>query len=322
MMISKALREYKGKSIVQFPGSYTVIDIETTGLDYQNCEIIEISALKIIDGVEADSYSSLIQPTPYYYYDDDNNKQNIFIDDFITCLTGITNEMLEFAPKICDVLPSFKQFISDSILVGHNVNFDINFLYDAFVKNLEEPLKNDFIDTMRISRKLLPDLEHHRLRDISEYFGICYDGAHRAIKDCVITNECFVKLKNSIEEQCIDLDVFFKSFKRNLDAKSLSTNKTNFDISHPLYNKLCVFTGELSRFSRSQAMQIVLDLGGQCGNGVTQKTTYLILGNNEFCKTIKDGKSSKQKKAERYMLDGIDISIISEDVFCEMINIK
>jgi len=69
-------------------------------------------------------------------------------------------------------------------------------------------------------------------------------------------------------------------------------------------------------------MQIVVNLGGVAENNVTQKTNFLILGNNDYCKTIKDGKSSKQKKAEGLIIKGQDISIIPENVFYEMLNFE
>ena len=93
------------------------------------------------------------------------------------------------------------------------------------------------------------------------------------------------------------------------------------DNTHPLYNKVCVFTGTLEKYSRQEAAQIVVNLGGSCGNSVTKKTNYLILGNNDYCSMIKDGKSSKQKKAEEYKLKGQDIEIIPESVFYDMIEI-
>lgn len=71
---------------------------------------------------------------------------------------------------------------------------------------------------------------------------------------------------------------------------------------------------------RKDAMQIVADLGGFCGDNVTSKTNFLILGNNDFCTSIKDGKSSKQKKAEKLMLEGKDLQIISENVFYDLID--
>ena len=70
---------------------------------------------------------------------------------------------------------------------------------------------------------------------------------------------------------------------------------------------------------RKDAMQLVVNFGGSCGDNVTAKTNFLILGNNDFCSSIKDGKSSKQKKAEALILKGNDIEILSENVFYEMV---
>ena len=81
----------------------------------------------------------------------------------------------------------------------------------------------------------------------------------------------------------------------------------------------CVFTGTLEKMTRREAMQAVVDVGGSVGDNVTKDTNFLILGNNDYCKTIKDGKSTKQKKAEALMLKGNDIAIIPENVFYEML---
>ncbi len=70
---------------------------------------------------------------------------------------------------------------------------------------------------------------------------------------------------------------------------------------------------------RREAMQIVLNLGGICCDGITKNTNYLVLGNNDYSSTIKNGKSNKQKKAEQYLLLGHNIQIISENIFYELI---
>ena len=67
-------------------------------------------------------------------------------------------------------------------------------------------------------------------------------------------------------------------------------------------------------------MQAVANIGGICADSVTKKTNYLILGNNDYCASIKDGKSTKQKKAESLILKGQDLQILSESVFFEYIN--
>ena len=73
---------------------------------------------------------------------------------------------------------------------------------------------------------------------------------------------------------------------------------------------------------RKEAMQLVANLGGINGDSVTKKTNYLILGNNDYCKAIRDGKSNKQKKAEKLKLEGHDIEILPETVFYELLELE
>lgn len=325
-----AIREFKGKSLMDFPNSYVVVDIETTGLDPKYDSIIEIGAIKYVDGEEKETFSQLVKPNSYYILDDDDinetndycildNQPIQYVDSYITSLTGITNKMLENAQTEEQVLPAFKEFIRDEIIIGHNVNFDINFIYDSFMENLNEPLKNNFIDTMRIARRLLKQLSHHRLKDLAEHYQIDCKKAHRALEDCYITNEILVALKNDVERQYDNISEFLHSANTRLITKNITTEKTEFDQNHPLYGRVCVFTGILERMQRKDAMQIVADLGGINGNSVTAKTNYLILGNNDYCPLIKGGKSNKQKKAEELKLKGKDIEIITENVFYDMI---
>lgn len=164
------MRELKGKSLIEIPNKYIAFDIETTGLDSMYDEIIEIGAIKIEDGKEIETFSTLIKPE----YE---------IDEFITELTGITNEMVIDAPKINEVLPKFMDFINDSVILGHNVNFDINFIYDNLINEDMKPITNDFVDTLRLSRRLLPELKHHRLSDLANYYNIDTTGSHRSLTD-------------------------------------------------------------------------------------------------------------------------------------------
>ena len=117
---------------------------------------------------------------------------------------------------------------------------------------------------------------------------------------------------------------FEASFKRRnhsyfVDLTQLKAETDEFDETHPLYRKRCVFTGALEKMTRSNAAQIVVNLGGICENNVTKKTNFLILGNNDYNPLVRDGKSKKQKKAEEYKLAGQDIEVIPEAVFYELI---
>lgn len=304
-------REHKKKSKIEFPKNYVVIDLETTGLDTTFDEIIEIGAIKYQENLEMDRFHTLVKPM---------NE----IDSFISDLTGITNEMVSNAPSIKDVLPSFIDFLQDFIVVGHNVNFDINFIYDNLMLHYQKPFTNEFIDTLRLSRKLV-NLENYRLKTILKYFKITNQDEHRAIGDCLATND----LLNKLEEECLNkyssLDDFKNSFKvtkTKTDLSKISTNNTEFDKDNNIYNRTFVFTGVLEKMIRKEAAQLVVDLGGKCGNSVTKATNYLVLGNNDYCSSIKDGKSSKQKKAEKLKLENHDIEIITENVFYDMIEIS
>lgn len=283
------MRDKKGNSLIQFPSSYVVVDIETTGLSPEYDSIIEICAMKYSDNVLTDSFSSLVNP-------------GFPISDFISALTGITNDMLSSAPALDSVIPKFYDFVKDSVLVGHNVHFDLNFLYDACMEYLSLPLSNDFIDTLRISRRLHPENRHNRLSDLSKIYHIDYSNAHRAESDCLITNKIFQIFLEECVDKFGDIDKAISQLypkPHTIKASDITTDKDDFDISHPLYGKVVVFTGALEKMPRQKAMQYVVDFGGVNGSSVTKSTNYLVLGNNDYCKSIKDGKSNKQKKRKK-----------------------
>lgn len=306
------MREHKGQSIISLPDEYVVIDTETTGLDYEFCEIIEVCALKICAGQVIDRFVSLIRPECGY------------VDDFITELTGITNEMLETAPSGDAVFPEFLAFIGSSVLIGHNANFDINFLYDATEKYCGTYLYNDFIDTLRISRKVFPALKHHRLSDIAEACQVSQENAHRAEADCIVTTKCYDYMRSLILSQSTE-DEFQRSFKLktkryNDSLANITATVDEIDTTNPIYEKNVVFTGTLSCMERKAAFQIVANLGGIPQDSITMKTNYLVIGSAEFVKNVKDGKTAKMKKAESYQKKGHEILILSESAFFDMIH--
>lgn len=310
--VSKKSTRNKGKNLIDFPDNYYVIDIETTGLDPNFDEIIELAAIRVLNNEIVDVFQSLVKPV---------NEISFYVER----LTGITNEMVSDAPKIEDTLPEFLAFINDGIVVGHNINFDINFIYDNSIL-IGKEFKNNFIDTMRLARKLYPELAHHRLKDMITYFEFPKGKMHRALTDCEYTNQVFQHIRQYVLDVYDTVDDFAKLFskkkyvyKQKLKATDLATSQTVFDESHPLFNKLCVFTGTLN-LPRKQAMQYVLDLGGRVGDRLTKETNFLIVGDYKNVSSVKNGKTSKIQKAESYQLNGCDIQIISENVFYDLIS--
>lgn len=174
-------RPLKGQSLLCFPHDFTVIDIETTGVRPALDEILEISALRFRALAPAEQFSVLVHPSRR-------------IPAFITQLTGITNRMVQDAPEIADAAAEFAAFIGDDVLMGWNVNFDINFLYDKMIQHCGIPLSSDFVDVLRFARRALPQLESRKQTAVAAYYGISAEGAHRALRDCEICGACYLRL--------------------------------------------------------------------------------------------------------------------------------
>ena len=287
--------------------NYCVLDLETTGLSPNYDSIIEIGIIKVKENKIVDKYNSLINP-------------GFLINEYITSITGITNEMLKGKPKIRDLKKEVLNFIGNDVLVGHNISFDVSFLQKGF----NEELKNEYIDTLQFCRKLFKELSHHRLTDMSNYLEISRN-EHRSMSDCLCTKELYDCIKEKMKNNGLEInDIFAKKnySSKNIDIHAIKPDNIEIDEDNFFYNKHCVFTGKLEKMIRKDAMQLVVNVGGILDNSVTKKTNYLILGNNDYCSSIKDGKSSKHKKAEKYKLEGQDIEIIDEDTFYNLFNLN
>lgn len=291
--------------VYQLPDSYIAIDLETTGLDSKWDSIIEVAAARVENGEVTETFESLINP-------------GFAIDDFITELTGITNEMLEPAPTIEQVLPDYMAFIQRDILLGHYLCFDIRFL-KAAAEALEIPFEHcKYVDTMNISRKLFPEWSHHRLRDLVENLHIEARRAHRAMADVLATKDSYEALRQAMRDKNITLEEISPA-RHGAYAKMLSIQDEAYEPDVDIMGKIFVFTGTMERMSRKDGMQRVLNAGGTCGDRVTQETNFLVLGNAGYSMALKGGKSSKHKNAEKLKLQGYDIEVISEDVFLQML---
>ena len=184
----------KGKSLLELPNDYIVVDLETTGLDPVQCEIIEIGAVHVLDGDEVDRFETLIEPSgPLPYY--------------ITQITGLTDAELSGAPKIQQILPDFLNYVGDAILVGHNVNFDVNFLYEKTLEHTGALFTNCFVDTLRLSRILYPQVRSHKLGDMGRLCQIPNSHAHRAMADVEQTWKLYEHLKHRVLAEDLDLDL-------------------------------------------------------------------------------------------------------------------
>ena len=179
--------------------TFVVFDIETTGLSKETESITEIGAVKVVDGKIIDRFSTFVNPERP-------------IPAEITKLTGITNEMVADAPVITEILPRFLEFCQDAVLVAHNANFDTGFIRLNAERKCGIEVKNTVLDTLELSRSLLPELKKHKLDIICEQLGVSLEGHHRAVNDAEATAEVFLKFINMLVEKEIykvdDINVF------------------------------------------------------------------------------------------------------------------
>lgn len=177
----------RGNILREYVPNYVVFDLETTGTSPYKDSIIEISGIKVVDRKVVDTFSALVNPmVPIPYY--------------ATAVNGISDDMVKNEPTLDIILPEFIDFIGDEILVGHNIHcFDMKFIWKAAEELLGQTITNDYIDTLPMARKRLPQLAHHKLVDIATHYKISTSGAHRALNDCMMNQKCFECLQDEKE---------------------------------------------------------------------------------------------------------------------------
>lgn len=169
--------------------TFVVVDTETTGLRPGSHRLIEVAGIRVRGGEVESSYQSLLNP-------------GVRVPTFIAQFTGISQEMVNSAPRSHEVLPEFLQFVEGAIVVGHNVGFDIGFLaYEAQLLGQSFPL--DGLDTIPLARRFLPGLKRFKLDNVAAHLKIATANRHRALGDARVTAAVFLKLLQVARKQDI-----------------------------------------------------------------------------------------------------------------------
>lgn len=209
--------------------NYVCLDLETTGLEPQICDVIEIAMIKVRDGEIVDRMETFVF-TP------------LEISEHVSYLTGITAQDIEKAPDFIQLIPQIEQFIGEDPLVGHNIWFDWNFLMQKGVKIQN----NQLWDTYTMSNILYPELPSHSLETNTKYFGIGHEDSHRAMADVIASHELWKILLETFPEISSDqrqqlqqlklksswplLDFFLEEKKANKHRLDLQSS-TSFSVS-------------------------------------------------------------------------------------------
>lgn len=178
----------KGTLINKYTPDYVIFDLETTGISPNYDEVIEISALKVKGGEVVDEFNTLVNPGRKIPFG-------------ATKVNGITNAMVAEAPAFSHVLAEFLDFAEGLVLVGHNIaRFDMKFIWRDAEQYFGEIPQNNYVDTLQVARKHLPKMDHHRLVDLAEHYGISSEGAHRALNDCYMNQKVYECMVSEMRE--------------------------------------------------------------------------------------------------------------------------
>ena len=166
---------------------FCVFDFETTGTSARTDKVIEIGMARIKKGKIVDTFSTFInpgRPVPYY----------------ITNITGIKTEDVQDAPYFDEVYSKIKEFIGDSVLVAHNLGFDISFLRNECFSAELEMVPNAAICTLKLARKIFPALPSKSLGNIVKHLKIRHRGVHRGLGDATATGKVLLKMFTTLRE--------------------------------------------------------------------------------------------------------------------------
>ncbi|WP_448915448.1 PolC-type DNA polymerase III [Eubacterium ramulus] len=173
-----------------FADSFVVFDLETTGFSAAKNKIIEIGAVKVVNGSITERFSTFVNPKVPIPYE-------------IEKLTHITDDMVLDAPMIHEILPQFMEFCRNAVMVAHNADFDMSFIrHNCDLLGLE--CEKTVLDTVALARVLLPSLNRFKLNTIAKALNISLENHHRAVDDAACTAEIFIKFVEMLRERGIE----------------------------------------------------------------------------------------------------------------------
>ena len=301
--------------------NFVAIDFETAN-EHRNSPCA-VAVVVVKDGELADQRAWLIRPKELYF-----NPFNVRIH-------GITEEHVADKPDFNGLWNTLLPFLTDRIVLAHNASFDMSVLRSTLAAYGIPFPEMTYSCTRIIAKKSWPGLLSYGLLPVAMKLGIEFE--HHKVEDdamaCakVAIHACERAGVKSIDALAAQLEIEngrifpFGGYQavwggghgrtRNggIKVSEIVPTTDTFDPTHPFYERVFVFTGELESMCRKDAMQAVVDVGGHCGSGVSKKTNVLVVGEQDLRKLVPGyTKSGKMLRAEELVADGADLEIMSE----------
>lgn len=291
----------KGHEIPSFLDNYTLLDIETTGLSPIYNRITELGGIKVRNGQIVDKYTNLVKFP-------DSNK----VPAFLTKMNGISEDLInEKGIPVEVAAEQFRDFIGSDIIIGYNVNFDLNFLYDLMKKYKLPLLTNNYVDVLRFARVFYPR-QHNRLSDVMQRAGIAQVEQHRGLDDSIDTKKVYDDFKANFTDEMLQQ---VQNKIKNVDLTSNDVDITQLGFRNPVNAKNIVLTGNL-QMNQKDGAKMITNLGGNLQDSPLLNTNYLIMGDHDFFK--KD--NQELNEARSLIKNGAKIKRLSETFFVNMLD--
>ena len=305
-------------------GTFAAIDFETATAERSSA--CAVGLLVVDDWTAVDSRSWLIQPPGNRY------------DAFNTMIHGLSASLTADSPSFAEVWPEVESSINGRLVAAHNTAFDMSVLRRSAGVTGLELAEMRFACTYRLARSTWPDKWSYKLNNLADDFDIELDH-HDALSDASAAGElvahiCHAHGVGSLEEVAEILGYRIgwlrpgeygsfsnarKSTRTTTKIGDFESSRDEIDPDNPLFGSVVVFTGTLDSMTRTEAAQAAVDCGAKAATSVSKKADFLVVGVTDFA-VVKDGSSSKMRKAIELAEAGHRVEIIDEADFLRLLN--
>ena len=295
---------------------FVAIDFETATGSYDSACSLGIAVVREMQ--VAETWYHLIQP-PMNRYEEGNVRVH-----------GITPAQTAGEQSLNALWPEISRYFDGNLIVAHNARFDVSVLRKSLSGSERIP-NFKYADTLTMVRNVVPG--RHGLDACCEYFGIVLEHHHNALDDavaCANVAICCAKAAGCdsfsayLRQERISRTDFHRKDNRfnryahkAVKLSEVTATVDQFDLTHPLYQKNVVFTGDLS-IDRADAVQLAVNRGALVKSGVSGKTDFLVIGTHGQPENAR--MSSKEKRARELQQAGKEIRLLSEEEFLKLVN--
>jgi len=277
--------------------NFVALDVETANASLAS--ICQVGIVRFENGHIADKWSSLVDPEDFF-------------DGMNISIHGIDEDDVAGAPTFHQASSEISQRILGQTVVTHT-SFDRSAIAQACGKYGLAPPECAWLDTARVARRTWPDVAHsgYGLGSLAQRFGIEFQH-HDALEDARAAGMILLR---AIEDSGLDIGALLEHSTQRIKQHHAQAGNPD----GRLFGEIAVFTGTLS-MSRRDAAELASRAGCEIADGVTKHTTLLVVGDQDICKLAGHEKSSKHRKAEKFIADGQNIRILAEKDFAAIVS--